>query len=285
MYEQFFGLREKPFNLTPDPHFLYLSTVHREAIDHLYYGLVRGEGFICIYGEVGVGKTTICREILRMLDERFVVSYVLNPFLTEKELLRTILGDFGVEVPGKGTKKDLMDALERFLLRCADEGRNPVVIIDEAQNLSPALLEQIRVISNFEGNKRKLIQIVFVGQKELREMLAKRGLRQLNQRITVRYEIEPLTREETARYIHHRLVKAGSRGDLVFSERAVKRIHRKSSGIPRLINVLADRALLSAYVRNSFLVDVRDVKEGEKSLGEADGLFPKRRGLLAFLTG
>ncbi|NIS75513.1 MAG: AAA family ATPase [Deltaproteobacteria bacterium] len=284
MYEDFFKLTEKPFNLTPDPEFLYLSVSHKEALDHLYYGLVRGEGFISIYGDVGVGKTTISRELLRRLNDDFVPSLVLNPFLTEKEFLRSVLDDFGLST-SRGTKMDLLDRFNGFLIEKATSGEKPVVIIDEAQNLSPILLEQIRIISNLEANNFKLVQIVLVGQKELRDKLSSKGLRQLNQRITVRYEIKPLGREDTGNYIFHRLAKAGSRGDVSFSTEAIGLIYGLSGGVPRLINVISDRAMLSAYVRSSKAIEKKDVNEGVQSLGESEGLLRRKRAPFGLIFG
>jgi len=284
MYEDYFNLSEKPFNLTPDPSFLYLSKSHKEALDHLHYGLMRGEGFMCIYGDVGLGKTTVCRELIKKLDGDFVTSLVLNPFLSEKDFFRSVLKDFGVRA-ATGTKKDLLDRLNRFLLRKASSGKKPVIIIDEAQNLSPMLLEQIRIISNLEADKFKLVQIVLVGQIELKEILSSRGLRQLNQRITVRYEIKPLGLEDTRNYIYHRLAKAGSRGDVSFSAGAFRQIYRLTGGVPRLINVISDRALLSAYVRNSKSIDRMDIQEGVRSLGESEGLMRKTRAPFDLLFG
>ena len=283
MYEDYFGLEEKPFNLTPDPFFLYLSGGHKEALDHLYYGLTRGEGFICVYGDVGVGKTTVCRELLRRVDDTFVTSLVLNPFLTEKELVRTILDDFGVNT-STGTKKDLLDRLDRFLLDKGKEGKKPVIIIDESQNLSRTLLEQIRMISNLEADKYKLVQIILVGQKELKEKLHMRSLRQLNQRITVRYEIGPLSFEDTRNYINHRMGRAGAKGG-VFSDGACRIIFRLTRGTPRLINVISDRALLATYVRSGDMVQKGDVREGVKSLGETEDLFVQRKKIFGRLFG
>jgi general secretion pathway protein A len=283
MYEEYFGLEEKPFNLTPDPYFLYLSRGHKEALDHLYYGLIRGEGFISVYGDVGVGKTTVCRELLRMLDDGFITSLVLNPHLTEKELVRTILDDFGVDT-STGTKKDLLDRLNAFLLEQGRRGKKPVIIIDESQNLSHILLEQVRMISNLEADKYKLVQIILVGQKELRDKLKSRSLRQLNQRITVRYEIEPLSIDDARNYINHRMGKAGSKSG-VFSESACKVIFKLTRGTPRLINVVADRALLSAYVRGGDIVEKVDVRDGVKSLGESDDLFVQKKKIFGRLFG
>ncbi len=283
MYEEYFGLEEKPFNLTPDPYFLYLSRGHKEALDHLYYGLIRGEGFISVYGDVGVGKTTVCRELLRMLDDGFITSLVLNPHLTEKELVRTILDDFGVDT-STGTRKDLLDRLNAFLLEQGRRGKKPVIIIDESQNLSHILLEQVRMISNLEADKYKLVQIILVGQKELRDKLKSRSLRQLNQRITVRYEIEPLCMDDARNYINHRMGKAGSKSG-VFSESACKGIFKLTRGTPRLINVVADRALLSAYVRGGDIVQKVDVRDGVKSLGESDDLFVQKKKIFGRLFG
>ena len=211
MYEEYFRLKERPFSLTPDPEFLFLSESHQQALDHLRFGLESGEGFIVVTGDIGVGKTTVCRALLRGMPERFSTALVVNTLLTEKELLRTILADFGVDVP-EGTRKDLLDALNRFLLAEAESDRRPVLIIDEAQNLTPPLLEQIRLLSNLETEKRKLLQIVLFGQKELQEKLRLPELRQFNQRVTVRARILPLDRRDTVRYIHHRLSVAGAAG-------------------------------------------------------------------------
>ncbi|NJD61551.1 MAG: ATPase [Deltaproteobacteria bacterium] len=265
MYESWFDLKEKPFSLTPDPEFLFLSGSHQEALDHLLYGLESGEGFIVVTGDIGVGKTTVCRTLLSRLPDRFATSLIVNPLLTEKELIRAVLEDFGGETP-PGTKKDLLDALNRFLLAEAEKGRRPVLIVDEAQNLPPTLLEQVRLLSNLETEKRKLLQIVLIGQNELKEKLALSSLRQLNQRVTVRAEIRPLPRKETARYIDHRLGVAGGGGRALLTRGAEGAIHRRAGGVPRIINMLCDRAFLSAYVRGSSKVERKDVRRASESL-------------------
>ena len=272
MYESAFGLTEKPFSLTPDPDFLFLSESHQRALDHLLYGLESGEGFIVVTGDIGVGKTTVCRALLRMLPERFVTSLVLNPLLTEKELVRGILEDFGGTAPG-GTKKDYLDALDRFLLDMARQERRPVVIVDEAQNLPSSLLEQVRLLSNLETEKRKLLQIVLIGQRELKEKLALPTLRQLNQRITVRAEIRPLSRREVERYVDHRLHVAGAGGRVLLAPAALRAVYRLSRGVPRLVNMLCDRAFLSAHLRNAARVGAADVRRGAESLTEGGGRF------------
>jgi len=265
MYEEYFSLKERPFSLTPDPEFLFLSESHQRALDHLLFGLESGEGFIVVTGDIGVGKTTVCRALLRRLPERFATALVVNTLLTEKELLRTVLDDFGAPVPD-GTRKDLLDALNRFLLAEAEAGRRPVLIIDEAQNLAPSLLEQVRLLSNLETEKRKLLQIVLFGQKELQEKLRLPQLRQFDQRITVRATILPLDLRETSRYIQHRMSVAGAAGSTFLSPAAERLLHRRSRGVPRRINQLCDRALLAACVRNAARVEREDVVRAAESL-------------------
>jgi general secretion pathway protein A len=270
MYEEYFSLKERPFSLTPDPDFLFLSGSHQQALDHLLFGLESGEGFIVVTGDIGVGKTTVCRALLRRLPERFATALVVNTLLTEKELLRTVLDDFGAPVPD-GTRKDLLDALNRFLLAEAEVGRRPVLIIDEAQNLAPSLLEQVRLLSNLETEKRKLLQIVLFGQKELQEKLRLPQLRQFNQRITVRATILPLDLRETSRYIQHRMSVAGAAGSTFLTPAAERLLHRRSRGVPRRINQLCDRALLAACLRNAGRVEPEDVVRAASSLSDGSG--------------
>jgi general secretion pathway protein A len=267
MYGEYFSLKERPFSLTPDPDFLFLSESHQRALDHLLFGLESGEGFIVVTGDIGVGKTTVCRALLRRLPERFATALVVNTLLTEKELLRTVLDDFGAPVPD-GTRKDLLDALNRFLLAEAEGGRRPVLIIDEAQNLAPPLLEQVRLLSNLETEKRKLLQIVLFGQRELQEKLRLPELRQFDQRITVRATILPLELRETSRYIQHRMSVAGASGSSFLSPAAERLLHRRSRGVPRRINQLCDRALLAACVRNAARVEREDVVRAAASLSD-----------------
>lgn len=246
MYEAFYGLKEKPFDLTPDPRFLYLSEKHKEAFAHLLYGIKNRMGFVMISGEIGTGKTTICRTLLDRLDENTEVAFILNPSLSCEELLRKINEDFGMATRAQSVK-GLVDELNAYLLERHGQGKNCVLVIDEAQNLKPEVLEQVRLLSNLETNTQKLLQIVLVGQPELAANLALPELRQLNQRITARYHLKPLSRRETLQYIGYRLRVAGGRRKVRFSPRAVKRIYRASGGTPRVINALCDRALLIGY--------------------------------------
>jgi general secretion pathway protein A len=264
VYEGAFGLRAKPFALTPDPDFLFLSEGHQRALDHLIYGVTTGEGFIVLTGEVGSGKTTLCRTLLRRLPQETTTALVLNPLLTECELVRGILRDFGVKPPH--TKSDALAALDRFLLAEAEAGRRAVLIIDEAQDLSPALLELVRLLSNLETEKQKLLQIVLVGQSELKRKLQLEELRQLNQRITVRAELAPLSRAETERYVGHRLAVVGGGGRSLVSPGAFGALRRRSGGVPRLINVLCDRAFLAAYLRDAARVEAKDVRRAAASV-------------------
>lgn len=279
MYERFFGLKEKPFSLTPDPRFLFLSAHHRGALDHLLYGIARREGFLVITGDIGTGKTTLCRALLERLDPQVQTALVLNPMLEEKQLLTAILEDFGIVLPPRATRKELIDRLNLFLLDQAEKG-GAVLIIDEAQGLSPRVLEQIRLLSNLETDKDKLLQIILVGQRELREMLEDPSLRQLNQRISTRCHLLPLSRDEIVKYLEHRLTVAGASGGIEFTEGAYRTMYQVSQGVPRLINLTADRTLLSGYVAGSARVTRRMVLEGHRSLmgnGGGDTSHPRRR--------
>ena len=251
MYTSFYNLRERPFNLTPDSHFLYLSPRYREALGHLLYGIRERKGFILVTGEVGTGKTTLCRALIAEIEKEAEVGFILNSFLSAEELLKTINEDLSCHA-GAVSRKGLVDELNKFLLARHEAGRNVVVLIDEGQNLALPVLEQLRMLSNLETEKEKLLQIVLVGQPELREMLESPGLRQLAQRITVSYHLQPLSRRETARYISYRLSVAAGGGDSrppCFTPGAVNRIYRRSRGLPRKINIICDRALLIGYVR------------------------------------
>ena len=266
MYEAHYGFTEKPFNLTPDPKYLYLSARHTEAFAHLEFGRRERGGFVVITGEVGTGKTTLARYFLGRLENQTATAVVLYPALTAPELLRSILQDLHVSAEGSSLK-DLVDALHRFLLEARAQGRDVVLLIDEAQDLSPEVLEQIRLISNLETDTEKLIQIVLLGQSELHEMLSRRELRQLAQRVTARYHLNPLNRQETEAYIRHRLAVAGGEGKVAFSSGALAVIHRLSGGIPRLVNLIGDRALLAGYVKGTREIDGAMVRRASAEVG------------------
>jgi len=255
MYAAYFGLEENPFNLTPDPKYLFLSQRHNEALDHLLYGINERKGFVAITGGIGTGKTTLCRALLNQVDDATKTALIFNTCISESELLETINDEFGIQTGKKGaTRKEQIDHLNRFLLDNFSQRGNAVLVFDEAQNLSPPVLEQIRMLSNLETEKEKLIQIIFVGQPELRKLLAGPGLRQLNERIPVWYELKGLDRQEMQSYIEHRLVVAGGRGNLRFTKGALSAIHSYSQGIPRRINAVCDRALLISYCRDEFTI-------------------------------
>ncbi|MFQ5674085.1 MAG: AAA family ATPase [Nitrospinales bacterium] len=259
IYEDFFGFSEKPFDLTPDPKYLYLSPTHKEVMAHLVFGLQENTGFIKIIGEVGTGKTMISRSFLSQLHADFNVAYIFNPCLNSLELLQTINAELGVR-SDSDSRKELTDILNRFLLEERKRGHRVVVIIDEAQDLDPRVLEQLRLLSNLETTTEKLIQIVLIGQPELDRLLARDELRQLRQRITINWELRPLNREESRRYIEHRLNVAMGKGKVKFTRPATDLIFRYSQGIPRMINVLADRALLIAYTMNTKKIGVRVIR-------------------------
>lgn len=283
MYEEFYGLKEKPFNLTPDPRFFFLSENHRGAFEHLLYGIKEREGFILITGEVGAGKTTLCRALLNKIESQATDSaLILNPMFSGQELLQCILSDFGIQSQAN-TKKELLDDLNRFLLSRQSANRNSILIIDEAQNLPLPVLEEVRILSNLETEKEKLLQIILMGQVELKEKLSLPRLRQLNQRISIRYHLQPLGREEVPRYIQHRLTVAGSSGDIHFTSGALREIYDYSQGIPRLINLASDRALLAGYAEQSREIRRQTVIKGLKSL-EGEETSPSRGVLRHRLT-
>ena len=270
VYQDFFGFSEKPFDLTPDPKYLYLSPKHKEVLAHLVYGLQENNGFLKIVGEVGTGKTMICRSFLRELRADFNIAYIFNPCINELELLQTINTELGI--PGKSkSKKKLVDVLNKFLLEERSKGHRVVVIIDEAQDLQPNVMEQLRLLSNLETDTEKLIQIVLIGQPELDRVLAKDELRQLRQRITIKWELLPLNLEETRGYIQHRLNIALGKGKVRFSRQAVETVFRYSRGIPRMINVVCDRTLLIAFTQSTKKITPKIVKLAVSDIG---GLVP-----------
>jgi len=265
MYLDYYNLTEYPFSITPDPRFLYFAPHHKEAYDHLLYGIEARKGFIELTGEVGSGKTTLCRAVLADLGKDVETALILNPSLTETQLLRAILHDFGLET-GRRDRLAYIEILNEFLLEKSEEGTNVALVIDEAQDLSPQVMEQVRLLSNLETDQHKLIQMVLCGQPELKKRLARPELRQLRQRITVRYHIRPLTHEDTFLYIMHRLRVAGSDGTIAFDTGAVREVYKYSKGIPRLINAVCDNAMLAGYVARSKQIDARSVRRAIQQL-------------------
>jgi general secretion pathway protein A len=254
VYTEFFGLHEKPFAITPDPRYLYMSARHADALAHLIYGISESGGFIQLTGEVGTGKTTLIRSLLEQLPAKADIALILNPQLSAKEFLQVICDELRTPPPADDSLKARIDVLNAHLLRVHAEGRRVVLIVDEAQTLSPELLEQVRLLTNLETAKQKLLQIILIGQPELRDVLAKPEMRQLAQRVTGRYHLEPLGKQETAAYVRHRMRVAGAQGE-VFKPSAIKQLYKRARGIPRLINVIADRALLAAYSQDRREVD------------------------------
>ncbi|MCR4304639.1 MAG: AAA family ATPase [Gallionella sp.] len=266
MYQSYFGLAEEPFSIAPDPRYLYMSQRHQEALAHLLYGVNAGGGFVLLTGEVGAGKTTVCRCLLEQIPESCDVAYIFNPKLTVEELLSTICAESGITCPpGNTSVKVYIDCINAYLLDAHARGRHTVLIIDEAQNLSADVLEQLRLLTNLETNRRKLLQIILLGQPELAVMLARPELRQLAQRIIARYHLGPLGKQEIASYVQHRLGIAGVLRPL-FPLSLMGKLYRLSGGIPRIINVLCDRALLGAYAQSKERVDGATLKQAAREV-------------------
>ena len=274
MYEHYYGFAEKPFSLTPDPKYLYRSQSHANAFDLLQYAIRRREGFVVVTGDIGTGKTTLCRALLEQIDRTTFTALVLNPFLSEEDLLKRILQDFGVisrEELKAGrlaavSKQELIDALDDFLLGLIQLNASAVLIIDEAQNLPLQVLEQIRILSNLETDKEKLLQIILVGQLNLQTLLRSPEVRQLDQRVSIRYELKPLDREAAAAYVVHRLTIAGGSAAITFAPKALDLVHRLSAGIPRLINLICDRALLAGFSARTNRITPEMVSHAAESL-------------------
>ncbi|HIF96115.1 MAG TPA: hypothetical protein EYQ54_03660 [Myxococcales bacterium] len=268
MYTAFYGLSEKPFSLTPNPAFLYLSDSHREALAHLVYGLEQGEGFIVLSGEVGTGKTTLCRSLLERIEPDSEVAILFNPSNNDIELLQSISEEFGLPAERR-SRRQLVSALNGFLLDCHGRERRVILIVDEAQNLSSATLEQIRLLSNLETASSKLIQIILLGQPELEAKLDSDSLRQLRQRVTVRWSLRPFSVQDTGAYVQHRLAVAAGAAREIFSPAALREVHRLTGGIPRLINVLCDRALLVGYADSNHRIGMKRVRQAAREVPDA----------------
>ena len=281
MYAPYFGLRQEPFSIAPDPRYLFMSERHREALAHLVYGLSSGGGFVLLTGEIGTGKTTVCRAFLEQVPAHCRVAYIFNPRLTVAELLQTICQEFHLDAlappaaAGDGVK-GYIDALNTFLLQEHAQGRQCVLVIDEAQNLAADVLEQLRLLTNLETSERKLLQIILIGQPELRDMLARPQLEQLAQRVIARYHLLPLDERETAQYVRHRLAVAGLERVVPFEPRAIRRIHRHARGNPRRINLLCDRALLGAFARGRSGVSVALVDQAAREVFDPRAVAPRR---------
>ena len=284
MYLDFYGLKERPFALVPDPRFLYLSRAHREALAHLLYGIESGDGFIEVVGQVGTGKTTLCRTLLGRVGTEIEIAYIFNPSPSEIELLMSINREFGLPTAARG-RGELLEQLNRFLLEKRLQDRRVLLVIDEAQNLEPAVLEQIRLLSNLETDQEKLLQIILIGQPELEENLARADLRQLKQRITVRWDLSPFDRQEVGEYVEHRLRVAGCDNPGIFSPRALRALYRVSRGTPRVINAVADRALLAGYAQGSPVVTARMVRAASRELPASEGSSETGRGMSVRAAG
>ena len=269
MYAAYFGLKESPFKLSPEPAYLYLSRQHRDALNYLIYGIQEKKGFVLISGEIGMGKTTVCRTLMNhLLEDSVETALIFNTAVSEMELLETIASEFGIYT-GQSTasKKTYIDALNRFLLKTYVHGKYAVLLIDEAQNLTHAVLEQIRMLSNLETDGEKLLQTILIGQPELRTMLALPALRQLNERITVRCHLSPLDQDDVTGYIDHRLRVAGGPGRIRFTQKAYDQIYHFSEGIPRRINALCDRIRLIAYTKGMYVINHRLVRNAAEDIG------------------
>ncbi|MFC1480284.1 ExeA family protein [Candidatus Omnitrophota bacterium] len=269
MYLEFYGVKENPFNVTSDPNFLYLSHTHKEALNHLLYGINQRKGFVEITGEIGAGKTTLCRALLTQLDATTKTSLIFNSNLPETQLLEAILNDFGI-VPERRRKVVFLNQLNKFLLEQLACGNNTVLIIDEAQNLRSSSLETIRMLSNLETDKEKLLQIILVGQPQLREKLNSPELLQLKQRIGVRFHVRALEKKEVKKYIEHRLRVAGAKRNVTFTPEAIDQIYAYSNGIPRVINVICDKALLLGFVQGTRFIGSGIIQKGTE---EVEGHF------------
>jgi general secretion pathway protein A len=267
VYLEYYGLKEPPFTITPNPRFLFLSPKHREAFNHLLYGIREGKGFVQITGEVGAGKTTLCRAMLEQLGENYSTALILNPVLDADQLIKAVAMEFGLDAHGLD-RLETIAAINCFLLHEVEQGREAVLIIDEAQDLSPALLEQLRLLSNLETDARKLLQIVLMGQPELRDRLNQHGLRQLRQRITVRYHLGALKVSEVAQYVQHRLTVAGTQCGPTFTGPAIWRVYCYSKGLPRLVNAVCDKCLLAGYVQQQDRIGFRLVGQ---AIAELEG--------------
>jgi general secretion pathway protein A len=268
MYAAYFGLKENPFNLSPDPRYLYFSLQHREALNYLIYGITEKKGFIVVTGGIGTGKTTISRTLIADLDDSIESALIFNSAITDMELLETIHQELHISLNGQEkTKKRYIDTLNDFLLMSFAAGKNIVLLIDEAQNLSHDVLEQLRMLSNLETEREKLLQIILIGQPELQDLLMSPSLKQLNERITVRYELKPLDRKNVQSYIRHRLAVAGGGENVTFSVSACQLIYWYSQGIPRRINTICDRAMLIAYTREKVTVDWKTAWDAISDIG------------------
>jgi general secretion pathway protein A len=260
VYLEYYGLTEPPFDITPNPRFLFYSAKHREAYNHLLYGIRERKGFVQLTGEVGAGKTTLCRAMLEQFNGHYATALILNPALNADQLMKAIATEFGLPVHQLGLDRlDTLALLNEFLLKQVEQGKETVLIIDEAQDLADEMLEQVRLLSNLETDNRKLLQIVLMGQPELRDRLNKHALRQLRQRITVRYHLAPLSRFEVNQYIQHRLEVSGAKGVPHFTRPALWRIYNYSKGIPRLVNAICDKALLAGFVDKCRKIDYSTV--------------------------
>ena len=282
MYTQFFNLTQPPFSIAPDPRYLFMSDRHREALAHLLFGVGSGGGFVLLTGEIGAGKTTVCRCFLEQVPEHCELGYIFNPRLSVEELLQSVCEEFHIALPESASVKAYVDAINRYLLDCHAQGKNNVLVIDEAQNLSAGVLEQLRLLTNLETSERKLLQVILIGQPELRTMLAEPGLEQLAQRIIARYHLGSLSEDETGSYVSHRMAVAGASGPPAFPPSLTPLIDRLSKGVPRRINLLCDRALLGAYVENTHQVTRAILRKAASEVfSDGDMAAPRRWAMLA----